>query len=101
MAAHRKLDRAAFIPYGGAGLCDVRDSHHHGQRVGSSDWLGLCALAIQFDLVPIRIADINGKAVVLLHRFFGKPVRNQSIARLLAFSGAISNAKCWPLPGRS
>ena len=43
----------------------------------------LCALAIQFDLVPIGITDINGKAVVLLHRFFGKPVRNQSIARLL------------------
>ena len=27
----------------------------------------ICALGIQFDLVPIRIADINGKAVVLLH----------------------------------
>ena len=34
--------------------------------------LTLCALAIQFDLVSIRIADINGKAVVLLHRFFGR-----------------------------
>src|SRR5206468_6625483 len=43
----------------------------------------LCALAIQFDLLSVRITDINGKAVVLLHRFFGKPVRNQSIACLL------------------
>jgi hypothetical protein len=41
---------------------------------------------MQFDLVSIRIANINGKAVVLLHRFFGKPVRNQSIARLVCFS---------------
>jgi hypothetical protein len=63
-------------------------------------WLGLCALVITIRSCSHQgIADINGKAVVLLHRFFGKPVRNQSIARLLCLSGGISNAKCWPLPG--
>ena len=43
----------------------------------------ICALGKQFDLVSVRITDINGKAVILLHRFFWKPVRNQSIARLV------------------
>lgn len=42
-----------------------------------------CALAIQLNLVSIRIADINGKAVVLLHRLFGKPASYESAARLL------------------
>ena len=42
-----------------------------------------CALAIQLNLVSIRIADINGKAVVLLHRFFGKPASYEGAARLL------------------
>ena len=53
--------------------------------IGFFGWLGLCAFGIQFDLVAIRIADINGITVVLLHRFFGKPVRNQSVARLVRF----------------
>ena len=42
-------------------------------------WLQIalrCALGKQFDLVSVRIADINGKAVVLLHRFLGKPPRD-------------------------
>jgi hypothetical protein len=61
----------------------------------------ICAFGIQFDLVPIRIADINGKAVVLLHRFFGKPVRNQSIARLVCFCRWDKQCKVLATAGRS
>ena|SRR5437870_3458995 len=61
-------------------------------------WSGLCVLAIQFDLVPVRIADINRHAVVLLHRFVGKPVSHQSAARLLCLLWRDKESEVLPAP---
>jgi hypothetical protein len=38
--------------------------------------LGRCSLAIQLNLVAVRVADINRQSIVLLHRLLGKAVRD-------------------------
>jgi hypothetical protein len=52
-------------------------------------------------LFPSGSRDINGKAVILLHRFFGKSVRNQSIARLFCLFRWDKQSKmlatAWPI----
>src|SRR6266699_2282449 len=39
--------------------------------------LGGCSLAIQLNLVPVRVADIDRQAFVLLHRLLRKALRHQ------------------------